>query len=76
MSALLASLWPYLLMAVTVIGGAIGLYAKGRSDANTAAANRAMGRDLANRNTRNEVDRATAREPDPAGKLRDNWTRD
>ena len=33
--ALLGDLWPYLIAAATAIAGALGLYFKGRSDANT-----------------------------------------
>lgn len=36
----------------------------------------AQARDLANRDTRNEVDRAVARDPDPAERLRRDWSRD
>ena len=36
-AALLGDIWPYIAGAVTLLLGALGLYAKGRSDANHAA---------------------------------------
>ena len=48
----------------------------GRRQGRIEAERRALGRDLEIRETRDAVDRAVAREPDAAGRLRDKWSRD
>ncbi|HEY4250653.1 MAG TPA: hypothetical protein VGM87_05620 [Roseomonas sp.] len=64
-------------LAVAAALGALWLaYAKGGAARQTQLQADAQRRDLANRDIRDEVDRAVAREPDPADRLRRDWSRD
>jgi hypothetical protein len=78
---LLTSWWarsiaPYVAGAVAAVAVVGGLLLAGRREGRQAAERRALGRDLEIRETRDAVDRAVAREPDAAGRLRDKWSRD
>jgi hypothetical protein len=84
MSALLAA-WSWfagtkagrILLAVGVAVAALGYaFLSGRQQERLQAGNRALGRDIENRRTRDTVERAVAREPDPAERLRRDWSRD
>ena len=69
---LLAPVWQWLAVAGAVLGALLVARQSGKSAAR-AEANVEM---LKKVETRNEVDRAVAREPDPADRLRERWTRD
>lgn len=77
LSSILAPFWPYIIAAAGAIATALGIYAKGRSDAKTKAENA----DLKNSNrilkdAADARDRADAAKP-VAGKLpNDGWRRD
>ena len=57
---------------LALLGGA---WLKGRSAGTQAARVRQMEQAAEQRNTRDEIDRAVAREPDPAEQLRRDWSR-
>ena len=75
LSSIIAPFWPYILAAVGAIAGALGIYAKGRSDAKAKAENA----DLKNANrilkdSADARDRAAGAKP-VAGKLPDDGFR-
>ena len=75
LAGLSARLWTILAAigaALAVVGGA---FLKGRRDATRDAALRAAEQAQLQRNTRDEIDRAVARDPDPAAELRRDWRR-
>jgi hypothetical protein len=67
---------PYVAAAIGAVALFGGVLLAGRRQGRQAAERRALGRDLEIRETRDEVDRGVAREPDAAGRLRDRWSRD
>lgn len=69
-SALLAQFWPYLVAAGGAIVALLGVYAKGRKDANARAAQKAADKYIETRNRMDETDT-----PDDAGSA-DRWLRD
>jgi|GEM_PF-2760627 hypothetical protein len=70
------SIAPYVAGAVAAIALVGGLLLAGRREGRQAAERRALGRDLEIRETRDAVDRAVAREPEPVERLRSKWSRD
>lgn len=75
LTALSARLWA----ALATIGGVLallgGAWLKGRSAGTQAARVRQMQEAAKQRETRDEIDRSVAREPDPAEQLRRDWSR-
>lgn len=66
-----------ILLALGVAVAALGYaFLSGKRQERQQASNRALGRDIENRRTRDAVERAVAREPDPAERLRRDWSRD
>lgn len=66
-----------ILLAIGVAVAALGYaFLSGRRQERLQAGNRALARDIENRRTRDAVDRAVARDPDPAERLRRDWSRD
>ena len=53
-----------------------GLYLAGQRDGREAARTESIERTLEAVETRRDVEDRTAREPDPAGRLLEDWTRD
>ena len=75
MTALLAPIWGYLAAAVGGLLTIAGIYVKGRADAANKARTEAMAADIKARDTRDAIDRAVARLPDPSAELRRDWSR-
>lgn len=78
---LLTSWWarsiaPYVAGAIAAVALIGGLLLAGRRQGRIEAERRALGRDLEIRETRDAVDRAVAREPEPVERLRSKWSRD
>lgn len=76
---MLATLTTRLWTALAAIGGALallgGAWLKGRSAGTQAARVRQMQEAAKQRTTRDEIDRAVSREPDPSGELFRDWSR-
>lgn len=68
--------WGYVATAASAIGAALWFWLSAKAAGKREAINDALGRNLENVETRHAVDRAVARDPDPAGKLRADWSRD
>ena len=66
-AALLAEFWPYIAGLLGIIAGALGLYAKGRSDAKAKAETRDMREHIA---TREKIDEADIVGDDPSAAAR------
>ena len=75
MTAILAAFWPYIAGAVAFIAGALGIYAKGRSDAKAKRKASDLKETIKAHEARNEVDTDAAAAPDPRQRLRDDWKR-
>ena len=76
---MLATLTTRLWAALATIGGVLallgGAWLKGRSAGTQAARVRQMQEAAKQRETRDEIDRAVAREPSPTDELWDKWRR-
>ena len=70
-AALLAELWPYLAGLLGVIAGALGLYAKGQSDAKAKQETRDLRENI---KTREKIDEADIVGDDPSAAAR--WLRE
>jgi hypothetical protein len=55
--------------------GALGLYAKGRSDATARAETKGLRETIKAHEVRDEIDAAAAADPDPHQRLREKWSR-
>jgi hypothetical protein len=69
-------IWLRVAGAAVAAGFLLSVYLSIRKSARDAERAAAQARVLRNVEKRNEVDRTVAREPDPAGRLRDSWSRD
>jgi cobalamin biosynthesis protein CobD/CbiB len=67
---------PYVAVVLAVLAALGSVLMAGRRQGRQAEERRAMTRDIEVRETRDEVDRTVAREPDAAGRLRERWSRD
>lgn len=75
MPAFLAQILHAIWRPLAALLGMAGAYLKGRADAKAAAHTENLARDLFARDVANEVSNTVAREPDPLGKLRAEWSR-
>lgn len=75
-SRLATGLWIKVAGAAAALAFLASVYLSIRRAGRDAERAAAQARALRNVEKRNEVDRAVAREPDPAGRLRDKWSRD
>ena len=62
--------------AVLLLALASGLYACGRDDGREAARTESLNRTIDAMEIRRDAEDDAARQPDPAGRLRDRWGRD
>lgn len=76
----MAWLWSRLGGAVAAVGAVLavlgGAWFAGRRSGQGAAQSAAQAAEIETRRTMDAVDRAVAREPDPVGVLRRDWSRD
>jgi hypothetical protein len=76
----MAGLWSRVGGWVAGAGAVLGVVGaawwRGRAAGTASARARAVEADLRSRETRDAVERDVAREPDPAGRLRERWSRD
>lgn len=70
-----ARAWAILAAIGAALAVVAGAFLKGRRDATRDAALRAAEQAAKQRETRDEIDRAVARDPDPAAELRRDWRR-
>lgn len=78
---MLAAWWvrsvaPYVAGALVAVAAFGSVLMAGRRQGRQVEQRRAMGREIEIRETRDEVDRTVARDPDAAGRLRERWSRD
>jgi hypothetical protein len=73
---LASGIWIKVAGAAVALGLLVTVYLSIRKSGRDAERAAAQARVLRNVEKRNEVDRTVAREPDPAGRLRDKWSRD
>lgn len=67
--------WAGLAVLGAALAGLAGAYFKGRGDGKVGERTVAMQRAAEQRTTRDEIDRAVAREPDPSAELQRDWKR-
>lgn len=68
-------IWPYLAAIGAALAAIGAVFLRGRQSGIDAARARQMEQAAEQRETRDEIDRAVARDPDPAAELRRDWRR-